>query len=198
MKTQKRLILFCTEKKNYLNLLGFSKVVGERTLLGDKLDVTAIRSELTSGTSLNIVSTSKRSETPLLGDDDLLLTWELVLTASQSLNNNSLVGILGTDGENDLTNVDTGNETIGLTESTTHTGLQSIGTSTGQHFVDTGDVIRVDTDTHVEGILTRGLGNVLVTTDTTGFKSFSRELFVLVGDQVDTEREIVDGCLLTT
>jgi hypothetical protein len=178
--------------------LGFGKVVGKRTLLGDKLDVTTIRSELTSGTSLNIVSTSKRSETPLLGDDDLLLTRELVLAASQSLNNDSLVGILGTDRENDLTNVDTGNETIGLTESTTHTGLQSIGTSTGQHFVDTGDVIRVDTDTHVERILTGGLGHVLVTTDTTGFKSFSRELFVLVGDQVDTEREIVDGCLLTT
>jgi hypothetical protein len=178
--------------------LGFGKVVGKRTLLGDKLDVTTIRSELTSSTSLNIVGTSERSETPLLGDDDLLLTGELILAASQSLNNDSLVGILGTDRENDLTNVDTGNETIGLTESTTHTGLQSIGTSTRQHFVDTGDVVRVDTDTHVEGILTGGLGNVLVTADTTGFKSFSRELFVLVGDQVDTEREIVDGCLLTT
>jgi hypothetical protein len=50
----------------------------------------------------------------------------------------------------------------------------------------------------MERILTGSLGHVLVGTDTTSFKSFSRELFVFVGDQMDTEREIIDRSLLTT
>jgi hypothetical protein len=56
----------------------------------------------------------------------------------------------------------------------------------------------VDTDTHVEGVLTAGLAHVLVSTDTTSFESFSGKLFVLVGDEVNAEREIVNRSLLAT
>jgi len=42
----------------------------------------------------------------------------------------SLTRVTGTDGENDLANVDTGDGAVGLSESTTHSSLQSIGTGT--------------------------------------------------------------------
>jgi hypothetical protein len=170
----------------------------KRTLAGKVLDVATVVDDLASGTSLNELFAGQLGETPVLGDNDLLLTRELVLAASESLHNGSLVVVLGADREDNLTNVDTGNETVGLTEGTTHTGLKSISTSARQHLVDTGDVVGVDTDTHVEGVLTAGLGHVLVSTDTTSFKSFSGKLFVLVGDEMNAEREVIDSSLLTT
>jgi hypothetical protein len=160
--------------------------------------VATVVSDLAGSTSLNKFFASQLGETPVAGDNDLLLTRELVLAASESLNNNSLVAVLGADREDDLSNVDTGNETVGLTESTTHTSLKSISTSARQHLVDTSDMEGVDTDTHVEGVLTAGLAHVLVSTDTTSFESFSGKLFVLVGDEVNAEREIVNRSLLAT
>jgi hypothetical protein len=59
-------------------------------------------------------------------------------------------------------------------------------------------VVGVDTDTHVEGVLTAGLAQVLVAANATSFESFSRELFMLVGDEMNAEREIVYSSLLTT
>lgn len=194
--------------------------VGVKTTLGGEvLDVATIVDDLASSTGLNKLLTSQLSETPVSGDNNLLLTGELVLAASESLNDGSLVAVLGTDREDDLTNVDTSNETVGLTESTTHTSLKSktrmnetnslssttigiknlpISTSARQHLVDTGDVVGVNTDTHVEGVLTTGLAQVLVAANATSFESFSRELFMLVGDEMNAEREIVYSSLLTT
>ncbi len=48
-----------------------------------------------------------------------------------------------------------------------------IGSSTGQHLVDTEDMEGVDTDPQVEGILARGLGDVLVGANTSGFQSLT-------------------------
>lgn len=45
--------------------------------------------------------------------------------------------VTGTDRQNDLTDVDTGNGTIGLTPSTTHTSLEPIRSGARQHLVDT-------------------------------------------------------------
>jgi hypothetical protein len=72
------------------------------------------------------------------------------------------VGVTGADGQENLADVHTGNETLGLTESTTHTSLQTIGTSARQHLVDTDDVEGVDTDTQVETFLTGDLHEVPV------------------------------------
>lgn len=90
-----------------------------------------------------------------------------------------------------MANLDTGDSSVRLSVSTTHTGLKSICTSARQHLVDSDDVVRVDTDTHVEGILSGGLDNVLVCANTGSLESFGRELFVLVGDQVSAEWELV-------
>ena len=89
-------------------------------------------------------------EAPLLGDDDLLATGELVTSTAESLHDDGGVLLLATDGEDDLANVDTGDSAIGLTPSTTHTGLESICTSTGQHLVDSDNVEGVSPDTKME------------------------------------------------
>jgi len=57
-------------------------------------------------------------------------------------------------------NVDTGNSSVGLTPSTTHSSLQSIGTGARQHLVDTDDMVWVSTDTEMETFLSGNLDQV--------------------------------------
>jgi hypothetical protein len=143
-----------------------------------------------------------------------LATGELVLRTAEGLDGGSAVCVTSADGEDDLANVDTGDGAVGLTESTTHTSLQSIGTSTRQHLVDADDVVRVGTDAHVETFLSGNLDevpcvvlvavkpcasnlhDVLVCTNTGSLKSFGAHLFVLVGDEVNAERELIDTSTL--
>ena len=163
----------------------------------EELHVSTIVDDLATLYLLDVVLTVERGETPLLGDDDLLLTGELVTGTTEGLDNNSLVGVLGTDGNKHLANVDTGGQASGLTPGVTHTLLQTIGTSTRQHLVDTEDVERVDTNAHVEGLTTRHLGDVLVASDTSGLQGLGGQLLELVRHKVDAERELTDRGTLT-
>lgn len=138
------------------------------------------------------------SETPLVGDDDVLTTRELVLGTTKTLDDVSLGSGLGTDGEDDLTDVDTGTDTDRLTESSSHSGLQTIGTGTGKHLVDTENVVWVTSDTHVEGLTTNVDVHVLVDDNTSSFQTFGTELFVLTRDKVDADREGLDRGLLAS
>ena len=105
-------------------------------------------------------------------------------------------GVTSTDRHDDLANVDTGDSAVGLTPGTTHTSLQSIGTSARQHLVDTDDVVRVNADAEVETLLTGGLDEVLVGANTGGLEGLRAQLLILVGDHVDAEREVIDGSAL--
>jgi hypothetical protein len=105
-------------------------------------------------------------------------------------------GVTGTDRHDDLTNVDTGDSAVGLAPGTTHTSLKSIGTGTRQHLVDTDDVEWVGADTEVESFLSSDLNKVLVGADTSGLEGLGTQLLILVGDEVDAEREVVDGSAL--
>jgi hypothetical protein len=173
-------------------------VVLQGTVVGEELNVGTVGKEVTSGLLLEVLLATERSEAPVLGDDDLLATRELVLGAAESLESGSLVGVTSPDGHDDLANVDTGNSAVGLTPGTTHTSLQSIGTSARQHLVDTDDVIRVDTDAEMEGLLSTDLDEVLVGANTGSLKSLGAQLLVLVGDHVDAEGEVIDIGLLAT
>ena len=170
----------------------------ERTLLKEVLDVATIGLKTASSAGSDVVLTGELGEAPLLGDDDLLATGELELGTTESLHDDSLVVVLGTDREDDLTNVNASSGTHGLTVGTTHSGLKSISTGAGQHLVDTQDVEGVETDTHVERILSRVLGDVLVGANTTSFEGLGRDLLLLIAEQVDAERELVNVSLLTT
>jgi len=163
-----------------------------------ELDVGTILLELALLAELDVLLAADGGETPVLGDNDLLATGELVHGAAESLESGGTVGVTSADGQNDLADVHTGNETLGLTEGTTHTGLETIGSGTRQHLVDTDDVVGVDTDTEVETFLTGDLDEVLVGTDTGGLESLGGQLLILVGDKVDTGGEVVHVGLLTT
>lgn len=67
-----------------------------------------------------------------------------------------------------------------------------IGSGTGQHLVDTEDMEGVHTDPQMEGVLSRGLGDILVRTDTSCFQSFTGQLLILIGDEMATEGEFID------
>ena len=75
---------------------------------------------------LDVILTVDVGEAPLAGDDDLLAAGELVPGAAESLLDDGLVRVLGADGEDDLANVDTGDSTVWLAPSTTHTGLKAV------------------------------------------------------------------------
>jgi len=174
------------------------KVGLQGSLLAQVLDIATIGLKATSGTLNNVIPTRQLGEAPLLGDNDLLATSKLELCTAKSLDNHGLVGILGTDREDDLTNVDTGGGRVRFTPGTTHTGLKTISTGTGQHLVDAEDVEGVETDTHMEGILAGHLGDILVAANAAGLEGLGRDLLLLVTEQVDAEGELVDTSLLTT
>lgn len=68
-----------------------SHVVRKRAVLGQELNVAAVDTELASLALLNVLGAVERRETPLLGDDDLLATWELVLRATEGLDGGGAV-----------------------------------------------------------------------------------------------------------
>ena len=105
-------------------------------------------------------------------------------------------GVTSANAHDDLANVDTGNSAVGLAKGTTHTSLQSIGTGARQHLVDTDDVEGVGADTQVETLLATVLDEVLVGADTGSLEGLGGQLLILVGDEVDAEREVVDVSLL--
>ena len=68
---------------------------------------------------------------------------------------------LDSDGIQRLSDFDSGTLLHGFTEGSSHTGLKSIGSGTGQHFVDSEHMEGVDTNADVELILGRVLHHVL-------------------------------------
>jgi len=173
-------------------------VLLDLSMWAEELDVSTIYLDGTSVTLVEVLLTTKWGETPVLRDNDLLATRELVLRSAESLKSSSLVGVLGTDGQKDLPNVDTGDSPVWLTPSTSHTSLQSIGTSTRQHLVDADDVEWMGTNSHMETVLSGNLYQVFVGANTGSFESLGGELFVLIGDEMDAEWELVDTSTLTS
>ena len=85
---------------------------------------------------------------------------ELVHGSSESLDSGSTVSVSGSNGQKDLTDVDTGDGSLWLSPSTSHSSLKSIGTSARQHLVDSDDVVRVGSDSHVETFFTGDLDQI--------------------------------------
>jgi len=100
---------------------------GELAVVGDDLDIGTIELELTVGLLLSVIGLGEGGEAPLGGDGDLLSSGEFEFTSSESLN--SVLGVLSgdSDGVEDLVDLDSASFTLGLTESTSHTSLKSIG-----------------------------------------------------------------------
>ena len=96
----------------------------QRTTIGDIFDTTAIRNEPLLSNHVFKFICIKLGEAPLLWDVDLLAARELELGSSQSLNHMFLVLQLGSDGHDDLANVNPGHCALGLPKGTTHPCLE--------------------------------------------------------------------------
>ena len=59
--------------------------------------------------------------------------------------------------EQDLADVDTGHGAVGLAPGATHTSLQSIGAGTGQHLIDTDDVVGMGANAEMEAFFAGNL-----------------------------------------
>lgn len=108
----------------------------------------------------NVLVAAEGGEAPVLGDDNLLATGKLVHAAAERLDGRGAVHVTRADGEENLTNVDTGDGAVRLAEGTAHAGLQPIGAGAGQHLVDANDVVGVGADAHVETFLAGNLDEV--------------------------------------
>ena len=148
----------------------------ELTVTVVELDADTVGKDLASLAAIDEILLEDLGKTPETGGVDLLATGNLVLGATKGLE--SVLGniLATTDGTEDLTDLDAGDGTVGLTPGTTHTSLEPIGTSAGKHLVDANNVERVDTDADVESILTGGLGHVLVASNTTSLKGLRGDL----------------------
>jgi len=170
----------------------------EGTVAVEDTDVDTLVDEAVLGLENLVLLTSELGESPLVGNSDVLATRELVAGTTERLADLSLVGVLGADGEDDLTNIDASNETSGLAEGTTHTSLETISSGARQHLVDTDDVEGVSANTEMERVLAGDLRHVLVHDDTGSFKSLRGDLLLLTRAQVNAEREVIDGGILAT
>ena len=171
---------------------------GDDTLGSDDLGVGTAVFDLLVVTEFFVLVSLDVGEAPVAGLDDELLTRELHLGTAEGFHGDGDEGRLGADGDEDLTDADTGAGGVGLTVGLAHTGLETIGTGAGKHLVDTEDVEGVSTDAHVEGFLGGVLGHVLVGLNTSGFEGFGGDLFEFTGDDVDAGGEGFDVSLTGT
>jgi len=85
--------------------------------------VGAVGDDATSILVLVVLIMGKLCEAPLLGNHNLLSAGEFVACSTKCLAHVGSVGLLGTDGENDLTNFNTCYRSNGLAKSATHSSL---------------------------------------------------------------------------
>lgn len=63
-------------------------------MVAQELDVSTVDENLSGGLLLHVLLTAKWGETPVLGDNDLLASWELVLGTAESLKGDGAVCML--------------------------------------------------------------------------------------------------------
>merc|ERR1719305_2123622 len=168
----------------------------ERPVAAQPLHVHALGDQATLRLVLLVVLLLERREAPVVRHVDLLAPRDLALRAAQSLAGSVALILTGSDRQEDLADVHTGNRAVGLAEGTTHPGLETICTSARQHLVDTHDVERVRANAEVEGFLTRQTDHALVRRNTRSLEGFTGHLLVLVRHHVHGQGELIHVVLL--
>ena len=167
-------------------------------MFSNDFDIDTISDDLAILLESVVVGLVELGETELSGDEDLLTSWELELGSSQGFLSVGDVISVDSDGQEDLSDTDSGTLAETLSESTSHSLLESICTSAGKHLVDSNDVPWVDSDSHVEVLSTNVGGHVLVASNSGGLESFRSDLLLFVTNQMDACWEVVvSGSLLT-
>lgn len=141
----------------------------QRSLGCKDLDADTVTNDLVGLEESLEIRVDNFGESELSGDEDGLSAGELELRATESLPGKGNKLGLGTDGDQDGSDVHTGGLEEGLSVSVTHTGLESISTGAGEHLVDADDVPGVNSDTDMEAFLTTFCNHVFVGSNTSGF-----------------------------
>ena len=170
--------------------------LGERTVVSVVPSVGTARGQLLALPPLLVDGLGELGESPVARGVDLLTAGELHLGSSEGLNGASLMLVLAPQRHQGLSDVHSGDRSLGLSEGTSHTGLEPVSASTRQHLVDSEHVEGVLPHSDMEGVLSAELDHVLVSTDTGSLQGLRGQLLLLVGDQMDTRGEIVNMSLL--
>jgi len=170
----------------------------ERSSDGNDLAMGSVGQDFVLSLQLLVFLLGVLGESPVLRDLNFLLSWVLVLGSSEGLDGDGLVGFLGSNGHQDLSNINSGNSPAGLSKGTSHTSLEPISSSTRKHFVDSQYVPWVNSHSEMESVFSSQLGQVLVGADTGCLKSLAGKLFLLVGNHVNAEGEVINVSLLST
>jgi len=177
-----------------LSLSGLPRL--ERSVVRLVLNVASIQNQPTAGPHRLELVSLPLCETPLTTHVDLLATRELEFGATKSLDDLILVSVLRAHREDYLPDINPRHSALRLAKRSTHSCLEPVGSSTRQHLVDSDDVERMESHSHVERILAGKLHQVLVGADATGLECLRRYLFPLIRDKVHAERKLIDLRLL--
>ena len=119
-------------------------------MLSYELDTNTITNDLVLLLEFVVIRLQKSGETELSGEEDLLSAWELELCSSKGFSGLWNITWLNSHGHENLTNVYSCGLAKGFTESTSHTLLESICTSTRKHLVNSNNMPWMDSDSHME------------------------------------------------
>lgn len=96
---------------------------GQRRAVAEQFEVDVLQNSLVFF-EFEVLFPINVGETPLLGNDNFLAARELVASTTEGLLNYMGIGVLTTDGQQDLTNVDPSDGSVRFSPSTSHSGLQ--------------------------------------------------------------------------
>ena len=165
-------------------------------MVGDNLNTDSIGDNFSFLLESVVVRLQELGESEFSGDEDLLSAGELELGSPEGLFGVSHVFGGGSHGEEDLADVNSCGLAESLSEGTSHSLLESISSSAGEHLVDSHHVPRVNSDSHVEA-LSSDLGlHVLVASNSSSLKSLRGDLLLLVAHQMHAVGEEVVSSLL--
>merc|ERR1719186_1618370 len=170
----------------------------QRSVLGKILHTHTIWDKTAISQHGLVFITFPLGEAPLLGDVNLLSAGELKLGSSQSFNNVSLMLVMATHTQQNLSNLYSGNCAVGLAEGTSHSSLKPISSGAWQHFVDTQHVEGVNSHSDMELVLCTVLYQVLVATNTGGLHGLRTQLFQFIGYQMNGQGEVLNIGLLSS
>mmetsp|Transcript_15584 Transcript_15584/g.26575 ORF Transcript_15584/g.26575 Transcript_15584/m.26575 type:complete len:220 (+) Transcript_15584:207-866(+) len=170
--------------------------LGQSTTTVVDLDNITISSQFSILSHPNIILTLILGKSPLETLQNLLPSSKLELSTTDRLNNVWLGSILSTHGKKNLSNINTGGNTNGLTVRVPHSTGKPISSSARKHLVGTDNMVRVHTNTDMVRILSNSVDQMLVNSNTACLKCLRGDLLLLVTDQVSNEGEQVHGSLL--
>jgi hypothetical protein len=136
------------------------------------LDMRALIGESIGPFELVKLGSGELGESNQSGHSDLLTAWELHLSTSQGLEHVRDIFGEGSDRDLWITNLNSAGFAVGFTPSVSHTGLDSISSSAGKHFIDSENVPWMDSDSHMVEIFCTGFIQVFIARNTGSLQSF--------------------------